>query len=153
MTKPQTILVTGCLGQLGQSLKSISSDYPNYEFVFVNRKQLDLSYETSVINFFEHQTFDIIINCAAHTAVDKAELEPELANQINHLAVQRFADIAKQKNMKLIHISTDYVFDGKQYRPYIETDIVEPLGVYGQTKLSGEKAIQKTLIKLSLIHI
>jgi len=151
MTKSQTILVTGCLGQLGQSLKSISSDYPSYEFVFVNRKQLDLSYEASVINFFEHQTFDIIINCAAHTAVDNAESEPELANQINHIAVQRFADIAKQKNIKLIHISTDYVFDGKQYRPYIETDIVEPLGVYGQTKLSGEKAIQKILIKNAII--
>jgi len=151
MTKSQTILVTGSSGQLGQSIKSISSDYPYYDFVFVNRQQLDLSYEASITDFFEDQTFDIIINCAAYTAVDKAESEPELANQINHLAMQQFADIAKQKNIKFIHISTDYVFNGKQYRPYIETDIVEPRGVYGQTKFSGEQAIQKTLTKNALI--
>ena len=151
MTKSQTILVTGSSGQLGQSIKSISSEYPDYNFVFANRQQLDLSYETSIANFFEDQAIDIMINCAAHTGVDKAESEPELANQINHLAVQRFADIAKQKNVKFIHISTDYVFNGKQYRPYIETDIVEPQSVYGQTKLSGEQAIQKTLTKNAII--
>ena len=110
MTKLQTILVTGSTGQLGQSIQSISPDYPDYEFVFANRQQLDLSNEISITEFFEHQTFDIIINCAAHTAVDKAESEPELVNQINHLAVQQLADIAKEKNTKLIHISTDYVF-------------------------------------------
>jgi len=145
MTKLQTILVTGSAGQLGQSFKSISPDYPDYKFVFANRQQLDLGYETSITNFFEHQTFDIIINCAAHTAVDKAESEPELANQVNHLAVQQLANMAKQQNAKLIHISTDYVFNGTQYRPYLETDRAEPQGVYGQTKLSGEQAIQNTL--------
>ena len=151
MTKPQTILITGCAGQLGQSIKSISPDYPDYEFFFAYRQQLDLSYETSITDFFEDQTFDIIINCAAHTAVDKAESEPELANQINHLAVQKLADIAKQKNTKLIHISTDYVFNGKQYRPYLETDSIEPQGVYGQTKLGGEQAIQNTLKNNAII--
>lgn len=151
MTKLQTILVTGSTGQLGQSIKSISPDYPDYEFVFANRQQLDLSNETSITDFFEHQTFDIIINCAAHTAVDKAESESELANQVNHLAVQQLADIAKQKNTKLIHISTDYVFDGKQYRPYLETDSVEPQSVYGQIKLSGEQAIQNILKNNAII--
>ena len=151
MTKLQTILVTGSTGQLGQSIKSISPDYPDYEFVFANRKQLDLSIETSITNFFEHQTFDVIINCAAYTAVDKAESEPELADQINHLAVQKLAKMAKQKNAKLIHISTDYVFNGKQYRPYLETDEVAPHGVYGQTKLSGEQAIQNTLKNNAII--
>ena len=145
MTKSQTILVTGSSGQLGQSIKTIAAGYPDYEFVFANRQQLDLSYETSITNFFEHQTFDVIINCAAYTAVDKAESEPELADQINHLAVQKLSKIAKQKNAKLIHISTDYVFNGKQYRPYLETDSIEPQSVYGQTKLSGEQAIQNTL--------
>ena len=151
MTKLRAILVTGSTGQLGQSIKAIVADYPDYEFVFANRQQLDLSYETSITNFFEDQTFDIIINCAAHTAVDKAESEPELANQINHLAVQKLADIAKQKKTKLIHISTDYVFNGKQYRPYLETDSIEPQGVYGQTKLSGEQAIQNTLKNNAII--
>lgn len=151
MTKFQTILVTGSTGQLGQSIKAIATDYPDCEFVFANRQQLDLSNETSITDFFEHQTFHIIINCAAHTSVDKAELEPGLANQINHLAVQQLADIAKKKNTKLIHISTDYVFNGKQYRPYLETDSVEPQGVYGQTKLRGEQAIQNTLKRNALI--
>ena len=151
MTKLRAILVTGSTGQLGQSIKAIVADYPDYEFVFANRQQLDLSYETSITNFFEDQAFDIIINCAAHTAVDKAESEPELANQVNHLAVQKLANIAKQKNTKLIHISTDYVFNGKQYRPYVETDTIEPQGVYGQTKLSGEQAIQNTLKNNAII--
>ena len=151
MSKLQTILVTGSSGQLGQSIQSIVTDYPDYDFVFINRQQLDLSYEATITDFFEHQTFDIIINCAAHTAVDKAETEPELANQINHLAVQKLANIAKQQNTKLIHISTDYVFNGKQYRPYLETDSIEPQSVYGQTKLSGEQAIQNTINNNAII--
>ena len=145
MNKLQTILVTGSTGQLGQSIQSIATDYSDYEFVFANRQQLDLSNETSITGFFEHQTFDIIINCAAHTSVDKAESESELANQVNHLAVQQLADIAKQQHAKLIHLSTDYVFSGKQDRPYLETDKVAPHGVYGKTKLQGDQAIQQTL--------
>ena len=145
MTKLQTILVTGCAGQLGQSIQSIAAGYPDFEFVFANRQGLDLNDETSIAKFFENQTFDIIINCAAHTAVDKAESEPELANQINHLAVQKLARIVKEHRSKLIHISTDYVFSGKQYRPYLETDEVQPQGVYGETKLYGEHDIQSIL--------
>ena len=145
MTKFQTILVTGCAGQLGRSIQSIAGDFPDFEFVFANRQGLDLSDETSIANFFENQTFDVIINCAAHTAVDKAESEPELANQINHLAVQKLARIVKEHRSKLIHISTDYVFSGKQYRPYLETDEVLPQGVYGETKLNGEHDIQSIL--------
>ncbi len=145
MTKFQTILVTGCAGQLGQSIQSIAGDFPDFEFVFANRQGLDLNDETSIAKFFENQTFDVIINCAAHTAVDKAESEPELANQINHLAVQKLARIVKEHHSKLIHISTDYVFSGKQYRPYLETDEVQPQGVYGETKLYGEHDIQSIL--------
>jgi dTDP-4-dehydrorhamnose reductase len=145
MTKLKRILLTGSAGQLGQSIKTIAAGYHNYEFVFANRQQLNLSNETSIDDFFKDQTFDIIINCAAYTSVDKAETEPELASQINHLAVQRLADIAKQHTAKLIHVSTDYVFSGKQYRPYVETDEATPHGVYGKTKLYGEQAIQQTL--------
>ena len=151
MNKRQAILVTGSTGQLGQSIKAIAADYPDYDFVFANRKQLDLSNKANITNFFEHQTFDVIINCAAYTAVDKAESEPELANQINHLAVQKLAKMAKQQNVKLIHISTDYVYNGEQYRPYLETDEAAPHGVYGQTKLRGEQAIQNTLKNNAII--
>lgn len=148
MTNIKTILVTGHTGQLGQSIKAIIADcidYADYEFEFANRAQLDLSNQTSITDFFKYNKFDVIINCAAHTAVDKAESEPELANQINHLAVKQLAEIAKLHNTKLIHISTDYVFNGQQCRPYVESDGVEPQSVYGLTKLKGEQAIQNTM--------
>ena len=145
MSKSQSILVIGSTGQIGHSIQSISIDYPCYEFVFVNRQHLDLSNEISITNFFEGKNFEIIINCAAHTSVDKAESEPELANQINHLAVKQLAGIAKVNRSKLIHISTDYVFDGENYKPYLETDKVAPQGIYGKTKLDGDEAIQQTL--------
>jgi dTDP-4-dehydrorhamnose reductase len=152
MNNFQTILVTGSAGQLGRSIQSITADYPDCEFVFANRQELDLSDKTSITNFFESKIFDIIINCAAHTAVDKSESEFGLANQVNHLAVQQLAGIAKQQGSKLIHISTDYVFNGKQSRPYLETDEVEPHSVYGKTKLHGEQALQATL-KMNAIII
>ena len=114
------ILVTGKNGQLGKSIEKLTANTEQTEeFIFVGRDVLDLCDENKMIRYFKDNIFDIIINCAAHTAVDKAESEPELANQINHLAVQKLADIAKQKKTKLIHISTDYVFNGKQYRPYL----------------------------------
>jgi dTDP-4-dehydrorhamnose reductase len=92
-------------------------------------------------NYFEDKTFDTIINCAAYTAVDKAESEEDLANTINHRFVSMLSKIAKKKNITLIHISTDYVFDGNNHRPYIETDPTDPQGVYGRTKCDGENAI------------
>ena len=147
----KTILVTGSSGQVGQSLVSIASNYPNTVFTFANRADLDLSDSKSIDDFFKQQQFDLIINCAAHTAVDKAESEPELANQINHLAIKQLANIAKQQNTKFIHISTDYVFDGKLYRPYIETDEVAPQSVYGETKLKGEQALLATMPNNALI--
>jgi len=141
----KTILVTGSSGQLGQSLASIASNYLNTVFTFANRADLDLSDSNSIDDFFKQQQFDLIINCAAYTAVDKAESESELANQINHHAVKQLANIAKQQNTKVIHISTDYVFDGKLYRPYIETDEVAPQSIYGETKLKGEQALLETM--------
>jgi len=151
MPKIKTLLITGSTGQLGQSIKMIATDYPNYNFVFATRQQLDLNDDESIAAFFQNNIFDVIINCAAHTSVDKAESEADLANQINHLAVKQLADIVQQQNAKLIHISTDYVFNGKQYRPYIETDDVEPQSTYGKTKLNGEQAIQNSLKTNALI--
>ncbi len=151
MPEIKTILVTGSNGQLGQSLKKIASQYPQYEISFATRADIDLSDSDSIAQFFQGKRFDLIINCAAYTAVDKAESEAELADQINHLAVQQLAEIAKQQHAKLIHISTDYVFNGQQCRPYIEMDDVEPQGVYGLTKLKGEQAVSKIMAANALI--
>jgi len=137
-----TILVTGANGQLGQSLHKISSSYPEYQFTFVQRNELDLSQAQSIAAYFQSHRFDYIINCAAYTAVDKAEEENELAEQINYLAVKQLAEIAKAQQTALVHISTDYVFDGTQYRPYVENDTVSPQSVYGASKLKGEQALQ-----------
>ena len=144
------ILVTGKNGQLGKSINKIvntGNGKNNYqqdnEFIFVGREELDLSSESSISHYFDRSNkFDVIINCAAYTAVDKAEEEQELVNQVNHLAVKQLANIANEQKAKLIHISTDYVFDGESDKPYIETDTPNPINVYGKTKLAGEKALQ-----------
>ena len=136
------ILVTGSNGQLGKSLKClIGQSSLNHEFVFVTREQLDLTNFNNVRNLIEKNKFDIIINCAAYTSVDKAETEKKQANLINHFSVCNLAKIARDNHIKLIHISTDYVFDGSKLESYDETDIASPLNVYGKTKLDGENAI------------
>tara|TARA_B110001469_G_C9600843_1_gene298537 strand:- start:517 stop:1404 length:888 start_codon:yes stop_codon:yes gene_type:complete len=153
------ILVTGKNGQLGRSIQKlvnadivIDNNHSSNEFIFVGREELDLSSENSTSHYFDNNDkVDIIINCAAYTQVDKAEQEAGLANQINHLAVKQLASIANNQQARLIHISTDYVFNGRQCQPYIETDNVEPQGVYGKTKLSGEQAIQKHLKSNAII--
>ena len=140
------ILVTGKNGQLGKSIhKLVASTKQTDDFVFVGREELDLSNGNNIVRYFEDNVFDIIINCAAYTAVDKAEEERDLANQINHLAVKQLAEISKNQQAKLIHISTDYVFDGESDKPYIETDETNPINVYGRTKLDGERALQEVM--------
>jgi len=146
------ILVTGKNGQLGRSIQKIvntdtkidNNQSPN-DFIFVGRGDLDLGSESNISHYFKNNKFDIIINCAAFTAVDKAEQEAELVNQINHLAVKQLASIANKQQAKLMHVSTDYVFDGHSSNPYIETDTPNPINVYGRTKLAGEKALQKIM--------
>ena len=147
------ILVTGKNGQLGKSINKVvntGNGKNNYqqdnEFIFVGREELDLSSESNISHYFDRSNkFDVIINCAAYTAVDKAEEECELANQVNHLAVKQLAGIAKEQKAKLIHTSTDYVFNGESGKPYIETDETNPINVYGKTKLAGEKALQAVM--------
>ncbi len=146
-----SILVTGSNGQLGSELRYLSTHYPNYTFTFSDRASLDLSNLCKMEDFFEQAHYDVIINCAAYTAVDKAESEPELADTINHRFVSLLAKLAKKNNAKLIHISTDYVFDGTSFRPYIETDPTKPQGVYGRTKCDGEKAIMSVAPKNTII--
>ena len=145
------ILVTGKNGQLGRSIQKlittdtkIDNNQSSNEFIFVGREELDLSSESNISQYFNNK-FDIIINCAAYTQVDKAEQEEELSNQINHLAVKQLASIAHKHQAMLIHISTDYVFDGESNKPYIETDTSNPINVYGKTKLAGEQALQEVM--------
>ncbi|PHS73246.1 MAG: dTDP-4-dehydrorhamnose reductase [Cycloclasticus sp.] len=136
-----SILVTGGSGQLGQSIRRLITKNADYKVSFPKRQQLNLEDSQSIRDYFNQHTVDLIINCAAYTAVDKAESEPEQADQLNHLAVKRLAKMAVEQNAKLIHISTDYVFAGISCKPYVESDDVAPQGVYGLTKLKGEQAI------------
>ena len=146
------ILVTGKNGQLGKSIhKIVTSNEKNSEFVFVGREALDLSSQDSIINFFNNNSFDIIINCAAYTAVDKAEKEVELANYINHLAISKIAEISNKQKIKLIHISTDFIFDGVSEKAYLESDDPSPLNIYGKSKLEGEVAVCAAMQKNAII--
>jgi dTDP-4-dehydrorhamnose reductase len=135
------ILVTGCNGQLGKEFQKISNIYTEHNWVFTDINELNICDKHSVNTFFTEKTLDVCINCAAYTAVDKAEDEEEKARAINATAVSNLASACKLSNTLLIHISTDYVFDGTSERPYLENDIVSPNCVYGKTKAEGEQNI------------
>ena len=136
------VLVTGANGQLGQSLQFIAKHYPKLHFVFCSSSDLDITNLESCQAVFFKTKPNYCINAAAYTAVDKAESEPEKAHLINVIAAKNLAVVCKEFSSVLLHISTDFVFDGSKNIPYNETDIPNPTGVYGQTKLEGEKAIQ-----------
>lgn len=136
------ILVTGSNGQLGSEINNLASSY-DFNFFFTDRDSLDISNEETIKNFIRTNNINIIINCAAYTAVDKAEEDEVNADKINHLAVKYLANISKEKNIKLIHVSTDYVFNGEAFKPYVESHDTNPNGIYGKTKLDGEKAMQE----------
>jgi len=137
------ILVTGSKGQLGSELKALSSNYPDFQFIYTDIDELNLTDEKAINTFFEKEDFDFCINCAAYTAVDKAEDEPKIAMLINATTVEYLAKACSKKNIPFIHISTDYVFDGKNHKPYSESDAVSPCSEYGKSKLAGEKATFK----------
>ncbi len=146
------VLVTGTNGQLGQSLQFISGNYPEINFVFFSSAELDITNLENCKSIFTKYNPTFCINTAAYTAVDKAETEVEKAEQINAIGAQNIAEVCKENNTILIHISTDFVFDGNSNIPYIEKDIPNPSGVYGQTKLEGEIAIQNTWEKHFIIR-
>jgi dTDP-4-dehydrorhamnose reductase len=151
------VLVTGCNGQLGQSLLFVANNYPDIDFKFCNSSELDITNLENIIKIFKEVKPHFCINTAAYTAVDKAESEPEKAFGINVTGAKNLAEICKQFDTTLIHISTDFVFDGTSTElsvtnGYKETDSPNPKGVYGQTKLDGEKAIQEVWGKHIIIR-
>ena len=150
MNNQFNILVTGVNGQVGSEIKELSSNY-DYNFLFTTSKELDITEHKKVKEFIKENNIKTIINCGAYTGVDKAEDEKELANDINHLAVKNLAILSNEFGIKLIHISTDYVFDGENFKPYTEDDITNPNGIYGQTKLDGENAMIDYNLKNSII--
>lgn len=141
----KTILVTGAGGQLGSEIKAISEQQSNetYRYIFCSSKDLDITNETQLKAFFQKQKINVVVNCAAYTKVDKAETEINLANKVNVEGVQLLAQVAQEQEAALIHISTDFVFDGSKGTPYKETDKTSPIGVYGKTKLAGEEMALK----------
>lgn len=144
---PTNILVTGANGQLGSELCYLSINKPalceNTQFFFADKATLNITNKKAVEAYCTSNGITHIINCAAYTAVDKAESEPELADAINHQAVKNIAEVAKARNIAVVHISTDYVFDGTNHKPYTEADAPNPQSVYGKTKLLGEQALQQ----------
>ncbi|MEO6231325.1 MAG: dTDP-4-dehydrorhamnose reductase [Ferruginibacter sp.] len=135
----KTILVTGANGQLGNEIKQLSTLFTGYDFLFTTRQELSIEENDSVAQFFETHKIDCCINCAAYTAVDKAETETALAFRVNGDAVGNLATICKNYNALFIHISTDYVFDGSATSPYKEDHPVSPVNLYGASKLKGEQ--------------
>lgn len=145
------ILVTGANGQLGSEIKHLANQYSVYHFSFIDINDCDLTNESDVQSYFAKNHFDIIINCAAYTAFDKAESDIKSARALNSEAPKYLAKAASLQGAKLIHISTDYVFNGEQCRPYKEEDTPLPSGIYGQTKYEGENNILSILPNDALI--
>ena len=137
----KTILVTGAGGQLGMELWKLSHEFPSYKFLFATKENLPVDNFKVVKNYFNQQQIDVCINCAAYTAVDKAENEKEKAFLINADATGNLASVCNDHKTRFIHISTDYVFDGRSKIPYKEEDKISPINVYGASKLRGEELV------------
>ena len=135
------IVVTGANGQLGRSIRRLSVEHRELDFIFTDIDSLDIGNRDAVLAFAETHPVDFIVNCAAYTAVDKAEEEEEQCRRINTDAVAYLGEAAQHIGARILHVSTDYVFGGDSYMPYRESDPVSPTSVYGRTKLAGEKAL------------
>jgi len=137
------ILVTGSKGQLGNEFQILANEYSEYSFTFTDIDELDILNKKAIDTLFEEKKFHCVINCAAYTNVDKAEEEYRLARRINVIGVKNIAKACNKYNAGLVHISTDYVYDGKNHRPYKETDFTNPQSAYGETKLEGEEMVEE----------
>ena len=145
------ILVTGGKGQLAQCIKKLSSSY-QFEFIFKSSSELDITNAKNIEQELSNYNYDYCINCAAYTQVDKAESDVTKADLINHIAVEKLAGACSKNQVKLIHISTDFVFSGDNSLPFLENDKTNPLGVYGKSKLDGESKILQNLDQFFIIR-
>lgn len=135
------IFVTGANGQLGSELSKLQSNYPDWNFIFTDIPEINICDRQQIEKKVIDDKITAIINCAAYTAVDKAESEPEICEKVNKEGPKVLAEVSAKYNLKFIHVSTDFVFDGRNFKPYQEDDMPNPLSVYGKTKLEGEKEV------------
>ena len=146
------ILITGSNGQLGSEIKDLVTNYKNFNFFFMDLPELNICKLEELNTFIVDQNINAVINCAAYTAVDKAEKDELTAQKVNSEGVLNLVNALKKVNGKLIHISTDYVFDGNNSQPYKESNPVSPVGVYGETKRAGELAVLNSSIDALVIR-
>jgi len=146
------ILVTGAYGQLGNEINVIASNYPQFEFIFTDIDSLDICNKSAVNDFVRSNNINFIINCAAYTAVDKAEEDVDKCYAINRDAVKNLGVAATANNAKLVHVSTDYVFDGSNHTPYTEDLPICPQSIYGKSKAEGEIALNEVYKKAVIIR-
>ncbi|PWJ39404.1 dTDP-4-dehydrorhamnose reductase [Sediminitomix flava] len=146
------ILITGGNGQLGNEFKWLSEKNDSFEFVFTDANDLDITSLDSLMTYFSVNKFDFCVNCAAYTAVDKAEAEVELSHQINEFGAENLAKACSEFGVVLFHISTDFVFEGNNFKPYTEADLTHPISVYGESKLGGENRIAEVLDQYFIIR-
>jgi dTDP-4-dehydrorhamnose reductase len=146
------ILVTGSNGQLGSEIRDLKSNFSDFRFFFMDLPELDICNSSQLNIFIKDNNINTVINCAAYTAVDKAEHDSDIAKKVNATGVLNLVNALEKVDGKLIHISTDYVFDGNSFLPYQELDQVNPIGVYGNTKRSGELAVINSNIDAVVIR-
>jgi dTDP-4-dehydrorhamnose reductase len=147
------VLVTGANGQLGRTIQELyDKNHLGIDFKFVSKKELDITNKEEVASFFKKKPFDFCINCAAYTNVEQAEKTPEIAYRVNADGVKYLAVSCNETNTILIHISTDYVFDGEKGAPYLPNDLTNPINEYGKSKLLGEQYIQEIMSKFFIIR-
>ena len=146
------ILITGANGQLGNEMRVLSAAHPQHTYFFTDVQELDICDADAVRAFIADRRVDVVVNCAAYTAVDKAEDNPELCDRLNHLAPGYLAEAAEAVGAALIQVSTDYVFDGTAYVPYREDDTPCPNSVYGRTKLAGEEVVMQKCSRAMIVR-
>ena len=146
------ILITGCNGQLGNEMQLLEMENRQHTYFNTDVQELDITNREAIVKFVDEHEVDGIVNCAAYTAVDKAESNEQLCDLLNHVAPGYLAEAIERRGGWLIQVSTDYVFDGTNHKPYVETDPVCPNSVYGRTKLAGEQAAQKACSRTMIIR-
>ena len=146
-------LVTGKSGQLGQCFQMVANEFSDINLFFASRNEVNITRSESIANFYSKNPFEGIINCAAYTLVDDAEKERESSFKINTEGLQNLINLAENKNLSIIHFSTDYVFEGQSEEPYPEEAVTNPIGIYGNSKLQGELRLSKSSCKNVTVRI